>query len=64
MYISLLIVVYVLTSYTSSWYVYFSLDEEEELYQDWQQEYEEWRDVSMKEWEAEFEKYKDEGGCA
>ena len=45
-------------------YFVFTTDDEEELFQDWQKEYEEWRDVHMKEWEAEFEKYKEEGGCA
>ena len=47
-------------------YIYFlyALDNPDELFQDWQQEFEEWRDVHMTEWEAEFEKYQNEGGCA
>ena len=42
-----------------------SLDESDpdDLYQDWSQEYEQWRDVHMTEWNEAFEEYKEGNGC-
>ena len=55
-----------LNEYPNLMILFWSLSDKgdpDDLYQDWQQEYEEWRDVHMNEWNEEFDKYKENSGC-